>query len=190
MMMLRRAEQHDRVREEQERFSRLETLIHFIEQESTMPSDIVVKKVPPEWIVSIREVISNYPSVGMLYPKVMAQIGGGCALGMPVAIWHDLEHKEKGVDAEAGFLLKAPLAAYGTAQMYQLPSATVASYMHHGAYNRLDEAYRNLLRWVEENQYKLAGPFREVYHYCSQPVRQDDESYVTEIQIPVEKRQA
>ncbi|HZU09034.1 MAG TPA: MerR family transcriptional regulator [Pseudacidobacterium sp.] len=189
MVMLRRAEQEGRVREEQERLNRLETLIKFIEQESVMSADVVMKEVPPQWIVSVREVIPNYPSVGMLYGKVMGQIGGGCNLGMPVAIWHDLEHKEKDVDAEAGFLLKEPLAAHGTAQMYQLQPALVASYMHHGAYNRLDQAYQNLLRWVEENHYKLTGPFRELYHYCAQPVRQDDESYVTEIQIPVEKRE-
>lgn len=187
MVMLRQAEQKRRVREEQERLVRLEALIKFIEQEPVMSTDVVVKEVPPQWIVSVRKIIPNYPSVGMLYSKVSNQIGGACNLGMPVAIWHDLEHKEKDVDAEAGFLLKEPLAEHGTAQMYQLSSATVASYMHHGAYNRLDEAYQNVLRWVEESRYKLAGPFRELYHYCTAPVRQDDESYVTELQIPVKK---
>ena len=63
----------------------------------------------------------------------------------------------------------------------------MASYMHHGAFNRLNEAYQNVMRWVEENYYRVACPFRELYHYCPQPVRQDDESYVTEIQVPVQK---
>ena len=187
MVALRRAEQEARVLEEQERLARLETLIKFMEQESMMSADVVIKEVDPQWIVSLREVIPNYPSIGMLYPKVISQIGGGCELGMPVAIWHDMEHKERDVDGEAGFLLKQPLSAHGTTQVYQLSSARVASYMHHGAYNRLDQAYQNVLRWVEENHYRLAGPFRELYHYCTAPVRQDDESYVTEIQIPVEK---
>jgi effector-binding domain-containing protein len=69
--------------------------------------------------------------------------------------------------------------------MYEMGGATVASYMHHGAFNRLTEAYQNVLRWVEDNHYRIAGPFRELYHYCATPVRQDDESYVTEIQVPV-----
>jgi DNA-binding transcriptional MerR regulator len=187
MVALRRAEQENRVREESERLGRLETLIKFMEQESMMSADVLIKEVSPQWIVSVRETIGNYPAVGALYPKVMEQTRGSCGQGMPVAIWHDMEHREKDVDAEAGFLLMQPLANHGTASMYELPAATVASYMHHGAYNRLDEAYQNVLRWVEENHYRVAGPFRELYHYCAQPVRQDDESYVTEIQVPVAK---
>ncbi|WP_158748847.1 MerR family transcriptional regulator [Acidobacterium sp. S8] len=187
MVTLRRTEQENHVREEQERLARLETLIKFMEQESKMSADIVIKEVGPEWIVSVRETIANYPSVGALYPEVINQTGGTCAAGMPVAIWHDMEHKEKDVDAEAGFFIKEALPSHGTARMYQLDGATVASYMHHGAFNRLDEAYQNVMRWVEANHYRVAGPFRELYHYCTQPVRQDDDSYVTEIQVPVAK---
>jgi DNA-binding transcriptional MerR regulator len=187
MVMLRRAEQERRVREEQERLARLETLIQFIEKESVMSADVVIKETSPQWIVSVREVIANYPAIGALYPKIISQIGGGCELGLPVAIWHDPDFKEKEVDGEAGFFLNQPLAAHGTAQTYQLPGATVASYVHHGSFKRLPEAYQNILRWVEANHYRVAGTFRELYLQMSQPVRQDDESYVTEIQVPVEK---
>ena len=190
MVALRRAEQENRVRKETERLARLETLIKFMEQESMMSADVLIKEVSPQWIVSVRETIETYPAVGALYPKVIQQAGGSCGQGMPVAIWHDMEHRDKDVDAEAGFLLMQPLTDHGNANMYELPAATVASYMHHGAYNRLDEAYQNVLRWVEENHYRVAGPFRELYHYCAQPVRQDDESYVTEIQVPVKKAEA
>jgi effector-binding domain-containing protein len=44
-----------------------------------------------------------------------------------------------------------------------------------------------LLRWVSNNGYQVAGPIRELYLQNSQPIRQDDESYVTEIQVPVSK---
>jgi effector-binding domain-containing protein len=47
-----------------------------------------------------------------------------------------------------------------------------------------------MLRWVAGNGYQVAGPIREVYLPCPQPVRQDDESYVTEIQVPVKKGEA
>ena len=59
--------------------------------------------------------------------------------------------------------------------------------MHNGSYQRLPEAYDSLLRWVAENGYQVAGPIRELYLKISMPVRQDDESYVTEIQVPVAK---
>jgi hypothetical protein len=40
------------------------------------------------------------------------------------------------------------------------------------------------LRW---SRYQVASPIRELYLKISMPVRQDDESYVTEIQVPVSK---
>ena len=187
MLMLRKLEQESRVREEQERLTRLEARLKLIEQEPIMSTDVVIKDVAPQWIVSVRDVIANYPAIGGLYPKVVGQVGNPADLGLPIAIWHDLEHKEQDVDGEAGFLLKQPLAAHGTANMYELGGAKAASYMHHGAFNRMTEAYQNVLRWMEENHYLIAGPMRELYHHLSQPVRQDDESYVTEIQVPVEK---
>jgi len=153
-----------------------------------MSTDVVVKDTAPQWIVSVREIIANYPAIGTLYPKLLEQTGGMSSnLGLPVAIWHDMEQKDENVDGEAGFFLKQPLASHGTANMYQLPQMKVASYMHHGAFNRFPQAYDTLLRWVEENHYRIAGPIRELYHQLSQPVRQDDESNVTEIQVPVEK---
>jgi effector-binding domain-containing protein len=153
-----------------------------------MSEDVVIKEVAPQWIVSVREVIANYPAIGMLYPKIFTQIGSTPPdLGIPIAIWHDMMQKEQDVDGEAGFLLKQPLASHGTAKMYQLPAMKAASYMHRGAFNRFPEAYDKVTDWVKDNQYRIAGPFRELYHQLSQPVRQDDESNVTEIQIPVEK---
>jgi len=86
------------------------------------------------------------------------------------AIWHDDEYKTSDIDGEAVVFLKQAIPE--------------------GAYNTFNQAYEAVLRWVEANGYKIVGPNREVYLYCTQPVRQDDESYVTEIQFPVAKREA
>lgn len=45
------------------------------------------------------------------------------------------------------------------------------------------------LSWAQANGYRVAGPDREIYLYCGDgaKVRQDDASYVTEVQVPVEK---
>jgi effector-binding domain-containing protein len=72
-------------------------------------------------------------------------------------------------------------------ERYELPTTTVASAIHAGSYQRLQEAYDALLRWVGNNGYQVAGPIRELYLQNSQPVRQDDESYITEIQVPITK---
>jgi effector-binding domain-containing protein len=59
--------------------------------------------------------------------------------------------------------------------------------IHNGSYHRLREAYDALLKWIASNDYQIAGPIRELYLHTAKPVRQDDETYVTEIQVPVVK---
>ena len=154
-----------------------------------MSSDVVIKEVPPQWIASVREVIPSYPAVGRLFGTVVEALSPNMPTGIPVAIWHDPEFKEKDVDAEAGFYLTQPLSVVpGPVKVHELPSATVASVIHKGAYNRLCEAYDSLLRWIGSSGYRVAAPIRELYLQNSQPVRQDDESYVTEIQVPIAKQ--
>jgi effector-binding domain-containing protein len=59
-----------------------------------------------------------------------------------------------------------------------------------GDFSKLSQVSIKTLRWIEANSYSIAGPNREIYLYCTQPVRQDDDSYVTEIQFPVVKRES
>ncbi len=129
-----------------------------------MAYDVVIKTVPTQWIASVRETIPAYNTVGSLYPKVTAGLDSSlasCLMG--VALWHDFEYTESDVDAEAGFYLKQRVPATDGVRVYELPETTVASTIHNGAYGRLPKAYDPLPRWVT------------------------DESYVTEIQVPVSK---
>jgi DNA-binding transcriptional MerR regulator len=186
MLLLRQAEQQAKVEEEQSRLARLCARLSLIEKEQSMGNEVIIKEVPAQWIASVRETIPNYPAVGKLYGEVAAAIPGGrCGIG--VALWHDPEFRDHDVDAEAGFYLKEAVDASGRVQVHELPPVTVASAMHHGAYNRLSQAYDALLRWVGSSGYIVSGPIRELYLQMSMPVRQDDESYITEIEVPVPK---
>jgi effector-binding domain-containing protein len=188
MLLLQQAEQQQRVEEEGDRLSRISSRIRLIEKENDMSYDVVLKTLPPQKIASVREVIAAYNAVGPLYGKVAGALGPAMAtVGIPVALWHDPEHKEKDVDAEAGFYLKNDVPARGGVTVHDLPETTAACTVHNGPYRHLSEAYDALLRWVAESGYQVAGPIRELYLHSTQPVRQDDESYVTEIQVPVKK---
>src|SRR6266536_266228 len=63
----------------------------------------------------------------------------------------------------------------------------IASVIHNGSYNTLSQAYDAVIKWIEANGYKIVASNRELYLHNLTPVRQDDESYVTEIQFPVTK---
>jgi DNA-binding transcriptional MerR regulator len=189
MLLLRSAEQQSRVEEEVERLARLKAQIYLIESEGQVTNDVVLKEIAPQWIASLRETIPAYRTIGNLFAKVYPALGPLAAEGTGVALIHDAEYKEHDVDAEAGVYLKRAATVEQPLKCYQLPPVTVASIVHHGAFNRIAEAFEALLRWIEVNGYRPSGPTREIFLHIAQPVSRDDTSNVTEIQVPIEKTQ-
>ncbi len=185
MLKLRQTEQRERVQAELDRLARLDARLTLIEQEGIMSNDVLIKETAPQWMASVRATIPNYQSIGSLYGELYGTLGPAAFGGLPVALWHDAEYKEHDVDAEGGVYLKSAVPEKGRVKVRELPAETVASIVHNGAYNRLSEAYDAVHRWIEASNYRIAGPIRELYLKNSQPVRPDDESYVTEIQVPV-----
>ena len=91
------------------------------------------------------------------------------------------------MDAEACVLVDEKYHGLPTVLCADLPTVKVASVIHHGAYNTLPQSYQMVLKWVEANGYQVDGPIREIYLQCGEPLRQDDDSYVTEIQVSTAK---
>lgn len=67
-----------------------------------------------------------------------------------------------------------------------LPSVTVASIYHKGAYETIGDTYAYILNWIEEHGYKMIDHMRE--SYIDGIWNKDNvEDYLTEIQVPIEK---
>ncbi len=192
MLRLKRAELQQHITSEQERLARIEARLNTIESEDRMPDyDVVIKQIEPQLVAGVRDTLSSYPEVGRLFDEVYGylirhDVKGPDLIG--AAIWHDEEFKTSDIDGEAVIYLKQSIQEGGRVKVYELPAATVASAIHKGAYNRLNQVTEAIGRWIEANGYRIVGPNREIYLYCPEPVRQDDKSYVTEIQFPIEKR--
>jgi len=194
MLRLKRAELQQHIAGEQERLARVEARLNTIDMEDTMPDyDVVIKQIEPQLVAGVRETLASYPEVGRLFTEVHGHLARHGINGLDhvgAAIWHDDEYKTSDIDGEAVVYLKQSIPEGERVKVYELPAATMASVVHKGAYNTFNQAYEAIGRWIEANGYKIAGPNREIYLYCTQPVRQDDDSYVTEIQFPVAKREA
>lgn len=186
MLRLRRAEQQTKIEQESSRLAAIEFMIQEIAREGT-PLEVVIKDSTPAWVVSVRDIIQSYPEIGRLYPEVYSQLGAKAMEGTPIAIWHCPDSKSSDIEAEAGVLFKEPLTVNGRLQCYQLPATRVASYVHHGSFQQFKGVYDRLTRWMEDTGWRPSGPCREIYLHIGNPVRQDDPTYVTEIQFPVEK---
>lgn len=64
--------------------------------------------------------------------------------------------------------------------------AVVATYT--GPYEQISDAYEKILKWIDENGYKVNGPAREIYIVNRQQGKYvDPDDFKTEIQIPVMK---
>jgi len=187
MLMLREVEQQAMVQEETERLSRLRARLRLMELEENMANEVVLKDIGPQWIVSMREVIPGFRTIGALFGKFYGALGTLAAQGIGAAFHHDPEFKEQQVDVEVAVYLKQAVPVSEPLSVRELPGVTAASIVHHGAFNRIAEAYLAVLHWMDANGYRKAGPTRELFLHVSQPVSRDDESNVTEIQVPVEK---
>jgi effector-binding domain-containing protein len=187
MLRLRRAELAQELVEHQERLARVEARLANIEMEGKMPDyEVVIKKVEPALVASIRERLPSYSDIGRLLGELYAYLGPLGMAGVGASRWHDGEYKEADVDGEAIVFLERPVAGTGRVKVHELPACTMASTVHRGSYSSISRAYAALGKWIEANGYRIAGPDREIYLQGGQG--QDEESYVTEIQFPVEKR--
>lgn len=191
MLRLKQAELAEEISDNQARLARVEARLRQIEQENGMPDyEVTIKKLPPLRVASVRGIVPKYSQQEELWCELgdamrqhHIQPTGPC-----FAMYHDPGFVEHNPDTEACFPVNAKPMTEGRFKVYDLPGGEFASIIHKGPFNTLTLALSALLKWIEENGYRIVGPNREIYLYTGEgPVRQDDPSYVTENQFPVEK---
>ena len=191
MLRLRQAEIERSIEEEEARLARVAALLNQIEQENgiTMSQyDIVIKKVAPVRIASIRDVVANYSAQGELWSELGAYLAqhNVRAVAPCLTIDHNDSYKERNVDLEVCEVIDAALPVNDRVRVYELPAfEQMACTVHHGPFKRLNQGYGALMQWAETNGYRFCGPSREVYLQVSDTG--DESTNVAEIQIPVEK---
>jgi effector-binding domain-containing protein len=188
---LKKAKLQQRVNEERNRLELVEKLLQQIEKEGTMPDyQVVIKKVEPQTIASIRAVLPTYGDLGQLYGEIFGYLGSQGITrpaGPTLFICHDTEYKEKDVDIEAGVPIATAIPDSGRVKIYELPGLEQAACtIYQGPYEGIGEAYNAIMAWTESNGYQITGPDRELY-LTSPADTNDPNQYVTEIQFPVTK---
>ncbi|MFC2066882.1 MerR family transcriptional regulator [Chloroflexota bacterium] len=191
IFILKKAELQQRLLEEQRRLEQVEKLLQQIEKEGKMPNyQVVIKKVEPQTIASIRAALPTYSDIGQLYGEIFGYLGSqGIAIpaGPTMFICYDAEYKEKDVDVEASVPIGETIPDSGRIKVYELPGMEQAACtIYKGPYENIGEAYSAIMAWTESNGYQITGPDRELY-LTSPADTQDPSKYVTEIQFPITK---
>jgi effector-binding domain-containing protein len=190
IFILKKGELQQRIKEEQRRLEQVEALLRQIEKEGAMPDyQVTIKKVEPQLIASIRDVLPTYGHLGQLYNELIPYVfsNGGKLAGPTIYICYDAEYKEKDVDVEAGIPIAKAINGSNRIKVYELPGMDEAACtVYQGPYENIGEAYTAIMAWTEENGYQITGPDRELY-LTSPADTQNPNEYVTEIQFPVKK---
>jgi DNA-binding transcriptional MerR regulator len=192
MLKLRQAEIRQRMEEESERLERVELWLRQIEQEDSMSTyDVVIKKIEPLNVASVRGAVPTPPDQRSLWDELMdyLQKKNARMIGPPMAIYHDKEFKERDWDIEVVMPLSEGIASDQRVNVYELPGAEkMACVVHTGPFATIGEAYDALAKWIDQNGYQIVGPGRELNLRLPDKLGdQHDPNTVNEIQFPVEK---
>ena len=192
MLKLRKAEIRQQVQEEMERLERVELWLRQIEQENFMSKyDVVIKKIDPIKVASVRGVVPTPPDQRTLWEDLMNYLYQQNArmIGPPQAIYHDGEFKERDWDIEVCMPINEDLAPKGSVKVHDLPGfEKMACVVHTGSFATIGEAYDAIAKWIDQNSYQIVGPGRELNLRVPEPIgNQNDPNTVNEIQYPVKK---
>ncbi|MGE5141429.1 MAG: MerR family transcriptional regulator [Rudaea sp.] len=202
MLRMKRLEIQERLEQERERLARVDSRLRQIEQEDRMPTvEVVLKEVEPVRVAGLRARIPTFADQGALWDQLGAYLArhGLSPVGPCLTVYYDSEFRERDVDVEVCEPLAGSAPDQDPVQIHSLPGLrTAACILHHGGFEQVGATYDTLLRWIEANGYRPAGPNREVYlrakleqpssvPYPEQYLTERDEDRITEIQFPVEK---
>jgi effector-binding domain-containing protein len=190
MLRLKQVEIQQRMGQEEEKLARVAARLRQIEQENKMSNyDVVIKKVEPQRIASVRDVIPSYPEQGHLWQDLETLLTQNQIkrTGPCFTLYHS---DEPTIDAEVCEPIAEGVSLPQNTQVQtrELPGAEVATVIHHGPFNTLSESYEAVLKWIEANGYQINGPCREIYLQPPAEIGdQTDPDTVTEVQFPVMK---
>ncbi len=191
MLRIKQAEALRAIEAEHARLARVEALIRQLDQEAIMPAyEITEKNIPAVTVASLRKVVPNYQAIGDMFETLCGFIARNNVrfAGPALTIYQECEYKESDIDIEVAVPVAGSIPPHETITSRELPAIPIAATtIHCGPYEDFTPAYNAIMQWVEANGYTVSGESREIYLRGPEPGRAPAD-YVTEIQVPVEKK--
>ena len=192
-------ERHFAVREQElkavlqettQRLRLLETVRARLQEEKDMKYDVTLKTLPQRYVASVRMTLPDYSHEGDLWHILIGETAhmklipdDPCCC---TVTYHDGEHRETDVDAEAQKTVKGTYPDTEHVHFKTVPAVTFAATIHKGPYDTIGAANAAVAAWVRDNGYTYAGPAFNIYH-VSPHETQDPAQYITEVCYPVVK---
>lgn len=201
MLRLKEAELAQELEEGQLRLRRIRARLQQIEQEGKVPPyEIVVKKVAPLPVATMRTTIHHVDEMGHYCALLTRQVHGGLkedgvrSLQPELILYHAEEYRETDLDVEAAVavlrrVVETPPAGSRLTFRHLPGHDLVASLIYEGPLDEMIPAVLALIGWVGRQWHVPAGPLRELH--LSGPMHldpnTDDSDAVTELQLPIRR---
>ncbi|GHO62184.1 MerR family transcriptional regulator [Ktedonobacter sp. SOSP1-52] len=196
MLRLKQAEIHALIEQESTRLARIEARLHLIEREGETQTghDVALKSIKALRVASLPTCAnlssSHLPFFFEELNRSLSRSGLSEPATLPhMVLWQDTgacrDDQDDTFDVEVACPLPEQVSADAHLTIRTLPALPlVASLMHECQPHGTCTALLDLGRWMEQNGYtiSLSQPCREVYF-----AKGENQFYVTEAQIPVEK---
>jgi DNA-binding transcriptional MerR regulator len=196
MLRLKQMELQQRLQVEQERLARVEARLNHIEMEGRpLKQDVLVKKVKPQIVALSRKVATNFAHKAQFSQELLDFLkqNGVKQVDYPLYIYqggghydNDMNVVEVAVPVDSSSVGNIVERSTGRVTVRELPGVnSMATILYPGSPYTLVEAYQELGKWMQINDYSIIGPCRDV---C---LRHEGNlhDYLTEIQFPVEKKE-
>lgn len=165
-------------------------LIDYLKLGGYMENIVLIKTISPCIIYYKEGVIEDYSKIG----EFAYNAGNECIAVNPnlkcikpeysFITYLDCEYKEKNIKVRFCEAVESKGNENDSIKFTYLKETKVATILHKGRYETLRESYRILLDYIEKNNLKINGYFRESYiDGCWN--KEDENDYLTEIQIPI-----
>ncbi|MEO5837416.1 MAG: MerR family transcriptional regulator [Acidimicrobiales bacterium] len=183
ILLLRRAEAHDRLPAAAERLARVEARLSQLEEPTMSNYDVVVKNTEAEWVVAITEAVPSLAGIGSvhatLWPRLHSVLDTMGVDRRPPSI--AVERGTDPIEFTAAIPIPDGLTYVGDdddAKTFVLPGLQrAATTVMYG--DDIDEGFAALHAWIEQAGELEAGEFREVYLDCDGPRA----TWVVELQV-------
>jgi DNA-binding transcriptional MerR regulator len=195
MLLLRKAQISQAMQEDLARLQLVEARLDHMDALGQTPvPDVVVKAIPPQRYLALREVLPDIAAIRRLVERVTAivptKMPAG-SLGQIALVMHSPMFDPDAFDFEVGYLLtgKTPAAVQVSEErvltVRDLPAVeTMATLVHAGRISDTHRSYGLLGTWVEQQQWQIVGPGRQILLQLPQ---RDQDDAVSELQLPVRK---
>jgi len=194
MLTLRKAQIEQTVQAEAERLRIVESRLRQIEDEGrSLAPDVVMKSVPAQPFLSVREVLPDLSAVralvGQLHlavPRVVSEAN----LGPVTLVIHAPAFEPGALDFEIGYPLSGNsrpdirLPGDRRLTVRDLPRIELAATLAHvGPTGDTHRSYGLLAGWLETQGWQVLGPGRQVFMQL--PLGDSESAAVVELQLPV-----